>query len=376
MFDHRHYVPILKGKAGEYGALRDLDADVKERLTPLIEVPSIPWDYENERPSKTVDDHVSGVTPNIEKHWGTERTIFLDLLWIPASEVMADKSHPLTYVFNGARAAGLRLVPVTGLSRDRNYQQAVRETIARDRRGLCIRLESPDFEELLDIDATLDAFLNSFGVGPDDTDLIIDFKEITAGQTSPLTIAIISILKSLPYIRSWRSVTLAASAFPLNLLNPNASRPYPLPLSNPNLLTVTPVLRAEWAIWESLAKKREKLPRMPTFGDYGISHPDMVEIDPRMMRMSAQLRYTTEAEWLIFKGRNVRDYGYEQFSDICRVVASLPEFSSEAFSKGDAFIANCGEGYGGPGNATTWRRIGTNHHMTMAVRQIASLVGT
>lgn len=363
MFDYRHYVPILKGKAGEYGALRDLDPDVKEHLTPLLEVPSIPWDYENERPSKTVDEHVSSVVPNIEKHWGTERVMFLDLLWIPSSEFMADRTHPLSYVFNRARATGLRLVPVTGLSRDRNYQQAVREAVTQDHGGLCIRLESPDFEELLDIDTTLESFLNSFGVGPGDTDLIIDFKEITANQTSPLTIAIISILKSLPYIESWRSITLAASAFPLNLSNLSAS-------------SVTPVPRAEWTIWEALARRKEKLPRMPTFSDYAISHPDMIEIDPRMMRMSAQLRYTTRTDWLIFKGKNVRDYGYEQFGDICREASARPEFSGESFSKGDAFIANCGDGYGGPGNATTWRRIGTNHHLTMVVRQIASLVGT
>lgn len=363
MFDHSHYVPILKGKAGEYGALRDLDPDVKERLTPLIEVPSISWDYENEKPAKTVSEHVASVTPNIVKHWGTERTIFVDLLWIPSSEFMADGSHPLSYVFDSARSVGLQMIPVTGLSRDRNYQYAVRETIARDRRGVCIRLESPDFEELLDIDATIETFLNSLGVSPGDTDLMIDFKEISAGQASPLTIAIISILNSLPDIMGWRSITLSASAFPLNLSNLDSS-------------SVSTIPRAEWTIWESLARKRGKLPRLPTFGDYAISHPDMVEIDPRMMRMSAQLRYTIETDWLIFKGRNVRDYGYEQFGDICRDVAARPEFSGEAFSKGDAFIANCGAGYGGPGNATTWRRIGTNHHLTLVVRQIASLVGT
>lgn len=376
MFDYSHYVPILKGKAGEYGALRDLDANVKERLTPLVEVPSIPWDYENERPSKTVDDHIAGVTSNIEKHWGGERAMFLDLLWLPSSESMADGTHPLNYVFKKAHETGLQLIPVTGLSRDRNYQQAVRETIKRDRRGVCVRLESPDFEEVLDIDSTLNTFLNSFGVGPSETDLIIDFKEITAGQASPLRLSIISILMSLPDLGSWRSVTLAASAFPLNLMNLSASRTYVLPPTAPNTFSVIPIPRGEWSVWEVLAKKREKLPRLPTFGDYAISHPDVVEIDPRMMRMSAQLRYTTETDWLIFKGRNVRDYGYEQFSEICRVVKTLPEFSGEAFSKADAFIANCGDGYTGPGNATTWRRIGTNHHMTLAVRQVASLVGT
>lgn len=40
MFDYKHYVPILRWKAGERIALRELyDAD-KEALTPVIEIPS------------------------------------------------------------------------------------------------------------------------------------------------------------------------------------------------------------------------------------------------------------------------------------------------------------------------------------------------
>ena len=42
------------------------------------------------------------------------------------------------------------------------------------------------------------------------------------------------------------------------------------------------------------------------FGDYAIAHPIPTELDPRTMRMSASIRYTTSDEWLILKGRNVR----------------------------------------------------------------------
>jgi hypothetical protein len=362
MFDHRHYVPILKGKAGEYQALKELKDQVKNHLTPLIEIPSIPWDFENDVPGKTVDEHLVGVAANIEKHWGTERPMFVDLLWLPSPTATADGRPTVTYVFDDARSKGLQLIPVTGLTRAWSHQDAVREIVARDQRGVCVRLVSQDFEDLLDLDTTLENFLTLLGVTPRNTDLIVDFKEITAGQASPLTIAIISIIKSLPSISDWRSITVAASAFPLNLSNLEAS-------------SVTPVPRAEWSIWESLARKRAKLPRMPTFGDYAISHPDIVEIDPRMMRMSAQLRYTTETDWLIFKGRNVRDYGYEQIVGICKTVSERPEFKGELHCWGDTFIGNCGAGYGGPGSATTWRKLGTNHHLTLVVDQIANLPG-
>ena len=35
MFDHTHYVPILKGKEGEFSALRELKAETKDLLTPF-----------------------------------------------------------------------------------------------------------------------------------------------------------------------------------------------------------------------------------------------------------------------------------------------------------------------------------------------------
>jgi len=38
MFDHRHYVPVVKWKRGERVALRNLTSDVREKITPLIEL--------------------------------------------------------------------------------------------------------------------------------------------------------------------------------------------------------------------------------------------------------------------------------------------------------------------------------------------------
>lgn len=54
-----HYVPIVKGKAGEYSALQDLAPAVKQAVTPLIEIPVVPWDFENEEPAKTLDAHLA-----------------------------------------------------------------------------------------------------------------------------------------------------------------------------------------------------------------------------------------------------------------------------------------------------------------------------
>ena len=48
------YVPVLKGKEGEYGALEELSIDVRSHVMPLIEIPDVPYDYANDSPAKSL----------------------------------------------------------------------------------------------------------------------------------------------------------------------------------------------------------------------------------------------------------------------------------------------------------------------------------
>jgi hypothetical protein len=362
MFDHKHYVPILKGKDGEYGALKELPTVVKSRLTPLIETPPIPWDFVNEVPAKTIDSHLEKVCEKIGGCWDTTRPLFLDLLWIPESERMSDSRHPVTFVFEDCRSKGLRLIPVTGLRRATTYQDAVKDVIATDKLGVCVRLENEDFVGLSKLSAKLADLLKDLGARPQDTDLILDFKEVPASQTSAIVIAAQSILATLPNINEWRTLTLAATGFPSSLGGITAA-------------SFGTISRSEWIIWTTLANNRTELPRLPTFGDYGINHPDPLEIDPRVMKMSANLRYAVETEWLILKGRSVKDYGFEQFHGLCKTMLGRPEYKGAAFSWGDEYINDCAGRTSNPGNATTWRKVGTNHHLALVVEQIASFPG-
>ena len=163
-----------------------------------------------------------------------------------------------------------------------------------------------------------------------------------------------------PQVAAWRQVVLAAASFPEDLSEVDAA-------------TVSTLPRREWELWSMLQRRPKLLPRQDfVFGDYGIAHPVPRELDPRTMRMSASIRYTTPDSWLVIKGRNVRQYGFEQYFDLCRALVNRPEYNGADFSWGDAYIAKCAERVSGPGNATTWRKVGTNHHLTLVARQIAN----
>src|SRR5450759_864056 len=128
------YVPILKAKLGEFGALADLAAAIKPSIVPLLEVPPIPWDYENEVPAKAIDAHVGPVVEKIRTSWGSSQIAYLDLDLL-ADEVLASGTHPIEALFAEAATAGLMLVPVAGVDRSAADIAAVAAVIARDQRG-------------------------------------------------------------------------------------------------------------------------------------------------------------------------------------------------------------------------------------------------
>lgn len=360
MFDHRHYVPVLKGKQGEYFSLRDLDPAIKASLTPLIEIPPIDWDFDEGRPKKSIDDQVANVPQKIRDAWAEpERPLFVDLGLLAEEGRLEDGRHPIDFVFGGLRGEDVPAVPVTGLDRPAEFQEAVTRAVREDGNGVCLRLVDDNFEDVLELERRLNELLGNSSLQAQDADVLIDLRELPVGQANTMALAVRGILNALPHISEWRSLTVAGTAFPENL-------------SGFERASASATERTEWLLWRTLIAGG-KLPRNPTFGDYAIAHPEIAQIDPRFMRMSAQLRYTVDEDWLIFKERNVRDHGFDQFNDICCELVGRPEYSGPDFSWGDAYISDCAQNKDGPGNATTWRRVANTHHMAFVVSQIASL---
>lgn len=359
MFSHKHYVPILKGREGEYGALRMMSDQVKGAVSPVIEIPPIPWDHAQQRPLKTIDDHLRKVASKIEASWGSDRSLFVDLLWISERERMSTGTHPMEYVLDAARNRGLQLVPVTGLARDDDYQSACRIACSRDNRGVCLRLQREDFDDAGDITAQITQLLHSLGVPCAEIDLILDLRGLGAfGENENIEDGAIGLIHRVPRLYEWRSFTLAATAFPENLMG----------LAPAHMSSVT---RREWILWRNVIARLKT--RLPAFSDYGIAHPQPSEVDPRLMRASASIRYTSEEAWLIFKARNLRDHGYGQFHAVCRTILGSNEYAGRNYSWGDQHIHECAQRQVTSGNLTTWRKVGTSHHLAVVVTQVASV---
>ncbi len=361
MFDHKHYVPILKGRDGEYGALACIAPTLKERITPLIELPPIPWDFAEETPARSIDAHLKKVSQKIERAWGRDRPFFLDFLWIAESERMVDGAHPVDFVFNSADAHGLLPIPVVSLIKGEEYLAACANSIARNKRGICIRIQREDFADFPELNGELARILDRVGAQPETADLLIDFRALTPERMRLNATDALAMISRVPDLSQWRTFTVAATSFPENLIG--------LPPSDSSFIP-----REEWNLWRTILSRRPN--RLPSFADYTISHPEPAEVDPRVMRPSASVRYTTDDYWLVLKGRNLRDHGYEQFHEVCRELIERPEYSGRPFSWGDGYIDDCANEAVGTGNLTTWRKVGTSHHLAFALRQLSIAVGS
>lgn len=368
MFEHTYYVPILKWKMGEYKALSTLDKDIKDKIVPLIEVIPIPIDFETEEQLKTVDEHLKGFANLINVHWGTTNSIFIDLSYLE-DNINKNGKHPLTIAFNDCRSSIIKAIPVTGLNQSEAHYSAIKDIIQADNRGVCIRILKEDLEGNIDLSTALTQLLYKITASCEKSDIVIDFQSIppSAEDESIYLLSLKELIKNFPDILKWRTFIFAGTSFPSDLRDIKAD-------------DISSIRRTEWDIWKSLSsiKSSGQINRMPIFGDYGIAHPELPFADFRKIKMSANIRYTADNNWIIFKGRNTRNYGFEQFYDLAEACINHPSYKGTGYSWGDTYIYNCAQK---PpkvktGNAATWRQVGNSHHLTLVVNQIASFLAT
>lgn len=354
------YVPILKGKEGEYAALEALAAEIKNTLMPLIEIPAIPYDYANECPAKSLDDHIRDIPERLKRACGV-MPFYLDLPWLGQDETLSNGQTAFESILAKSVMLGSNAVPVIYRESSAAYLAAAKAHAATTGVGTCIRLLVEDFEEDIDLDAEVDRLIAASSNDIGSIDLILDLEDLGANAGRAALIAR-SVFSMIPGSDGWRRMILAAASFPEDLSDVSAA-------------TIVTLPRHEWDLWKTLQKRPSALPRRDLiFGDYAMAHPIAKTLDPRTMRMSANIRYTTEDEWLVVKGRNVRQYGFNQYFDLCRLLVERPEYSGRLYSWGDGYIADCAEATQGPGNATTWRKVGVNHHLTLVARGLANLL--
>lgn len=354
------YVPVLKWRQGEYQALLRLDDVHRQRVIPLIEVTPPEYDFEEGKVKKTLEKQLGPFARRLKAKWGSQPA-FLETVLLEPTARMPGGVHPLTYLLEGARADEARLVPVTGLERDIALNNALAAAVLIDGLGIAVRCS---LDEIADPDfpTKFASVIDSLAVGTSDVDLIVDLAAKNFEPLDDLADLVSGFFQSDPIYNEVRSLVLIGTSFPASMGDIKGPR--------------QTVSRLEWKLYKKVvASLPEDFPP-PTFGDYAISSADIPKGDMRLLKPSASVRYTIDEAWLITKGKNVRDNGFEQFRERCGDVVTSGKAFPLGYSAGSDYVRGCHAKTEKTGNLTTWRWVGTNHHITKVVDDLASLFGT
>lgn len=354
MFDHKHYVPILRWKRAEWVALGNLSNDVRHHVTPLIEPTPRSLEARNNKPAPDPAGVFARNAADLQRYWGSA-PFFVDMWHLDRALRVGNGTHPLEFLAAEARSRGLALIPVTGLDRDPTYQTAIASIVARDGRGACIRIPAREITGS-DFDRRLLDLLTNLGLEASEADCLFDYQ---VWQQGAPTIAVLS--SAMPSLACWRTFTAASGAFPRDLTG--------FTIGQHNLP------RFDWMGWRDQVTRGPIPRRLPAFADYTIQHAQFAE-PPERANFSASIRYTSDNCWVIMRGESVfqdNGPGFDQWPANAQMVCARNEYCGPTFSDGDRYISEMAAQTLRTGNAETWLRAGINHHITFAARQIASL---
>ncbi|MFM2667156.1 beta family protein [Vibrio mediterranei] len=351
----KNYLPILKWRQGEYQALLRLNKEVKKNLYPLFVIPPVEFDFEEQKPKKSAEQHVEKLADRYIKKWGKA----LSLIDIDSSLHLDNVSDGRTipeYIFDELELIGGSFSPVLQLDYDVSYVNAVKKSWLSCQKGMCIRVS---LDQLADASSStqISNFHSFIGCPEDKTDLVIDFKKGASYEPYENVVELLSmLLGTVCNVNQYRSIYIVGTSLALDeVKKPGAKQQ-----------------RHDWLFYKSLhSTAKSDFPNIG-FGDYTIETPEFSSLDMRLMKPAAKIVYSSKNNWIIFKGTSFRD-NPAQMKDLCDALIKSGYYYDPAFSNGDKKIHDCSLGICGTGNMSTWKEAAISHHLTLAVHQNASL---
>lgn len=348
------YVPVLRTKMAEWTALRELADDVRQTITPCLEV--LPHELARSGGGDNLPHAVRRFAQRIRRNWGP-RPIFVDASHLTPTL----RPEMVALLAEAAPVYGVTPIWTLSLYEDAALCFSARQAATNGTLQFALRA---DYGEL-DKDDTSDLInfvLRDLGVSPARTCFLVD-----CGVTDSTPPDYEWLADHVPHMATWKEFVVAAGSFLPDLDGlAVGTRFHP---------------RWDWLHWEAWARViRHTSTRLPTFSDYTIQHAIFRE-PVAGANPTASIRYAAGEYWVIVRGealwnRRKKESRHNQYFGNARLLAERDEFKGAPYSFGDRYISDVAQGRNGPGTATTWLAAGTNHHMTLTARQIKEVAGT
>jgi hypothetical protein len=333
---------------------------VKSLLTPLFElcpidfVPKVRKNPKRNPSVPTPEEVIAAKVVKLSAAIG-DQPCLLDLEHIGKEFSGSDGRNLWLHIVEQGLTRKMRIVPVTGFNKKGiEFQKLIGRASERLGEGACIRLRLEDFQRT-SLQGDIAKLLEFLQLSPEKIDMILDFQLVDVlGPSIP------SVLRKLPLMENWRSLTFVGGSFPKDLSDFRANDTYIL-------------RRLEWEMWKGqVLNNRDSLPRVPNFGDYTVQHPIYRE-PVSNPHVSASIRYTSSEDWIVFRGEWIGKkggFGSAQYPAEAQLLIERVEYSGSNFSFGDDFVMKKAVDGTRPGNVKDWLVMAINHHITRVIYQL------
>jgi hypothetical protein len=339
-------VPVLRTKKAEWTALRELTDDVRQVITPCLEL------LPREVTADTPEDRAHAVrdfAKSIRRNWGP-RPILVDVLHLSSSV----RHETVAVLARASEAYSISPIVVLSLFEESAVYAVARQSAAAGILHLALRVDYSELEKD-DVSDQIDMTLDYLDTSPSEIHLLTDYGVTDAASPNYEWLA-----QRVPYMPSWREFVLLGGSF-LRDLDGLAvgTRFHP---------------RWDWFHWRSWASViRHTRTPLPIYSDYAVQHA--VYREPvEGSNPSASIRYASRDYWVIMRGealwnRRTCESRHDQYFGNAQLLVAHDAFEGEHYSFGDHYISEVARRRTGPGTPTTWLAAATNHHVTLAARQ-------
>lgn len=352
------YRPFVLTKKAEREALKNVALGTSDAIDPVYVVSPRDWDYEEDRYKKTLDEHLSAIPADLTTITGV-RQAHIDVSFVEVDGLRSDGRVPIEWLVSEAREHGLILAPMVTAASSAATIDAVRNHLASaPNSSVGVRLTVDDWPTLNG--PVLAGILDRLDVPESRLDLFLDAEESLGTLTAR---AVVGEVSHLGTGRAPQTLTFVGSAWPKQ--SPAGSGNHEIP-------------RSDFSTYRQigLACIANGL-RLPDYGDWTVSHSDpTLDVDPKVLNISAQFRYAAEDLWVLgkgglYKGNGGRSLGRAAVPPMLNALVSHPLYGSTIPTGAESWIEEARLG-GKSGNTTTWRQWAILRHLELTAHQLAT----
>lgn len=355
-----NYIPFLKLKSNEILAIKELEEELKDEITPFFDFPR--RDVLTEDTFKKTTEKM---VRSVRKHLYNISYFYLDNFDID-SNLKIDGIYNYAYLLESY--SDFPVIPVVSIDRSDDHINAVcdaKNSGLIDSEVFALRLAPEDFENFDVVTDDINEMIGDVFETFDNMDLIFDCRVCLNQNLDTLALNIINFAQKFSESYSIRKLIVTGSSIPPSIADVTGTE------------SEVELHRAELRVFYLVNMELGKLFNM-ILGDYGIVSPNYSELGimPEAMQnvTAPKILYAFNNYQYFIRGGALKTHprGFAQYYDLAEILVAKDFYRGENYSFGDRFLKEKSYGTGSNVTPSIIIKPTVNAHITFMLKGYAN----